>query len=60
MIKKEEIAGMKNQCTFEFKDMTNITARRIAVHVMKNILREHEDLEAYVVYIYTIPHIATT
>jgi len=38
--------------------MIRIAARRIAVHAMKNILREHEALEAYDLYIYTIPHIA--
>lgn len=51
---------IKTQCTFEFKDITIITASRIAVHVMKNILSAHEDLEAYDVYKYTIPNIAAT
>ena len=33
-----------------------MTARRMAVQVMKKMLREHEDLEAYDVYIHTTPH----
>ena len=46
--------------TFECKAITIITTSKIAVQVMKNMLRKQEVLGAYREYINTIPHIEAT
>ncbi|KAF7807433.1 uncharacterized protein G2W53_039594 [Senna tora] len=51
---------VKAECTFECKDTVIMTRSRIAVHVMKKMLSEHEDVEPYVVYIKTTPQIDAT